>query len=843
VDRLGDIYDQIALEAVSQGSQVAQIQAPTQELDIYDQIAQEAVSQTPISSNYGIGSLKDIANAGTDVLSNPSSIADFVADSASNGVANTIFSRLLNRDQKMGVLKGVARAGSDVVAAPADLVYRGGNYLLDKATGQNTDLVGGYPSDYRNQFLDYISGGEGSKKAEELTQLGGNLATIMANPSQAENIASKIPGIAKLAKSKGAIGTLANIFGKAIGYGAEGAGQSILLDPKAEDLGTVATTGAVLNAAVPAIFGVGRKALDSVIPNRGAAKAGKEIAEELRTVIPGALTEAVTPAERAVIAANALQKTAQAETKAAGELFTNLPKDTAVLDDAISKTQAFAEKVGGPITPGGRTGQIINYLSDFKPKDQVIDIPASMILDEAGKPMVAATQKLIPGGPAKVPLSEVQNTLRDLRTVAEGTQGVDRAVLGRAKKEILAATKASVKPESWDAFEQARSTWAKVASTYEKGAVGKVIKSATNEGTGLNTFKRALLNDPKGAKQLAKVMSPQELNNAQDLILSDLLERQPVGWARRVTQKIDSYEAIFGKEGTRKILDMVGRDGSIGSKLLQDNNGLKSLFARLAARIGGGAIVGGVLGGNEGALAGALAGAGSAATKGLQVSRVQSLLMRAAAGSDEALKILNTPATKTTIENTLGRLTNVVGTYLTKDTADKTRTTQSQKGLVDKSASSNSLQQKVFGKGEKMPSDPATIKKVEAKIDSDPVDATIYEMESSRNPLAKNTKSTASGAFQLINATQKAFGVTDPFDIEQNYGAYKKLRKENETRFGSNPILLYSAHYLGATVLDKVLKGKTLTEDEQAQVKELEDKILPKFQAIYKKKLSGTVEA
>ncbi len=800
---------------------------------------------------YGMGALKDIANAGTEALSNPSSVANFIADSATNGISNTIFSRLLNtetgRDQIMGGLKGVARAGTDVLAAPADLAYRGGNYLLDKATGEQTDLSGSYPSDYRNQFLDYIAGGEGNKTTEQLTQLGGNIATIMANPSQAENIASKIPGLAKLAKSEGALGTLASIFGKGIGYGVEGAGQSILLDPKAEDLGDVALKGAALNAAIPTVFGLGRAGLDAVVPSRGAAKAGKQIAEELRTVLPGALTEAVTPAERAVNAANALEKTAQAKIEAAGDLFTNLPKDTAVLDDAIKATRSFAEQVDGPIAPGGRTGKIVDYIERLKPKDKVLDIPASAILDDTGQPIVAATQKVIPGGPATVPLTKVQNTLRDLRTVAEGAQGVDRAVLGKAKEEILAATKASVKPESWDAFEKARSTWAKVKNTYDKGAVGKVRKSVTTEGTGLDTFKKALLNDPKGARQLAKVMSPKELNNAQDLILSDLLERQPVGWARRVTQKVDSYEAIFGKEGTRKILDMVGRDGTIGSKLLKDNNGLMSLFARLASRIGGGAVVGGALGGNDGALAGALAGAGSAATKGFQVSRVQSLLMRAAAGSDEALKILNTPATKTTIDNTIGRLTNIVGTYLTKDTSDKKSTTLSQKelspGYPYKSDKNKSLQSKIFGKGEDMPSDPATIKKIEAKIDADPVDATIYEMESSRNPLAKNTKSTASGAFQLINATQKAFGVTDPFDIEQNYGAYKKLREENETRFGSNPILLYSAHYLGATVLDKVLKGKTLTEDEQAQVNELEKKILPKFEALYKSKLKGTVEA
>ncbi len=134
---------------------------------------------------------------------------------------------------------------------------------------------------------------------------------------------------------------------------------------------------------------------------------------------------------------------------------------------------------------------------------------------------------------------------------------------------------------------------------------------------------------------------------------------------------------------------------------------------------------------------------------------------------------------------------------------------------------------------------PEKVKLVEAQIDADPVDSAIYEIESGRNPLAKNPVSTASGAFQLLKGTAKALGVSDAFDIEQNYAGYKKLRAENEARFGSDPELLYAAHYLGAPVLAKFLAGKTLTDSEQAQVTYLEDKVLPKFRKVYALKLGA----
>ena len=118
-------------------------------------------------------------------------------------------------------------------------------------------------------------------------------------------------------------------------------------------------------------------------------------------------------------------------------------------------------------------------------------------------------------------------------------------------------------------------------------------------------------------------------------------------------------------------------------------------------------------------------------------------------------------------------------------------------------------------------------------------------MESGRNWKAKNPTSPASGGFQLIKSTAKALGVKDPFDPEQNYEGYLKLRQEY-SRLARKPEDFYAVHYLGAPTFRKWKNGNALTEQQQEQVDYLENKLIPKFKRIYAQKLknkSGMVEA
>lgn len=141
-----------------------------------------------------------------------------------------------------------------------------------------------------------------------------------------------------------------------------------------------------------------------------------------------------------------------------------------------------------------------------------------------------------------------------------------------------------------------------------------------------------------------------------------------------------------------------------------------------------------------------------------------------------------------------------------------------------------------------MPMNKENVSAVEAEIDKDPYYSALYQAESGRNPNAKNPTSSASGGFQFINSTAKAIGLKDPFDLGQSYEAVQKLTDAHKKRFGNDPALLYSAHYLGSPLLDKVLKGKALTEKERLQVEYLKSKALPDFLKIYNSKI-GTLEA
>lgn len=138
---------------------------------------------------------------------------------------------------------------------------------------------------------------------------------------------------------------------------------------------------------------------------------------------------------------------------------------------------------------------------------------------------------------------------------------------------------------------------------------------------------------------------------------------------------------------------------------------------------------------------------------------------------------------------------------------------------------------------------PEKIRQVEAQIDQDPYYSALYEAESGRNPYAKNPDTTASGAFQFVKKTAKSLGLADPFDIEASFEKVRQLTDAHAKRFGDDPAALYSAHYLGATVFNKLRKGEKLSRDEQKQVDYLEQKALPDFMKIYNRVRTKQVEA
>lgn len=135
-----------------------------------------------------------------------------------------------------------------------------------------------------------------------------------------------------------------------------------------------------------------------------------------------------------------------------------------------------------------------------------------------------------------------------------------------------------------------------------------------------------------------------------------------------------------------------------------------------------------------------------------------------------------------------------------------------------------------------------SIEAVENEIDKHPYYSALYEAESNRNPKARpidpktgKLLSSAKGGFQFLNATAQSLDLKDPDNLGQAYKAVQRLTKAHAKRFGSDPAMLYSAHYLGATVLAKHINRQPLSSQQQAHVDYLKKRALPRFMRIYQR--------
>jgi hypothetical protein len=88
-----------------------------------------------------------------------------------------------------------------------------------------------------------------------------------------------------------------------------------------------------------------------------------------------------------------------------------------------------------------------------------------------------------------------------------------------------------------------------------------------------------------------------------------------------------------------------------------------------------------------------------------------------------------------------------------------------------------------------------------------------YEIESGRNPNARNPNSSAGGGFQFIDSTAKAYGLTDKTDLGASADAAARLARDNSAQLravlGREPTAaeLYLAHQQGGAGAAKLLSN------------------------------------
>lgn len=360
------------------------------------------------------------------------------------------------------------------------------------------------------------------------------------------------------------------------------------------------------------------------------ASTAKAVAEDFRSVVPDAFTTAMSSDERARAVAEGLASRQRAAKQMGGMLFDEVGNEAVYLDDAIKEIEQVALKAEGAINPDSTAGRIIDYLKSKGVPEQVI---------EAYEGAPAMLNKTIPGTPAKIPLRELQNTLRDAGQRAySATQGVNRYVAGEAKDILLRAAEKSVSPQAMQALTDARGYWKQIKQAFDEGATAKVIDSL-EQGGKYKSFKNALTSDAKSAQELVSVMTKEELEHAKGVMLEDLTQGPAVGWESKMRKQLGSYKAVFGEAEADELLTMLSREGSIGQKLLKDNHGLTNLFGSM---LGKASLPTYFLGPTVGPLvSGAMLGKDMLNAIGR--NRGRALIMRAAAGSPNALEILNAP--------------------------------------------------------------------------------------------------------------------------------------------------------------------------------------------------------
>lgn len=478
-------------------------------------------------------------------------------------------------------------------------------------------------------------------------------------------------------------------------------------------------------------------------------------------------------------------------------------------------------------------------------------------------------------------LQDIRSDALALTRDANLTPYEDR-ILNTIQGQIDHSMNRGLSGDGYNAWAEARDATLRHKEAFGRGTVGgyatsdnarpaTVLQNALKgDSLSVNQLKTAIDNDPALINDVKRGILDSIPRNVQD-------EITPAGMKKFVSANEGGLRELFGdshlKDMKSIVSDLQSEAGVQGLAFrASKGNSITSQAGSVAQAIKGTLKDKIFPGGPVGKVLKAISDTAEVRTTG----QVNNLLFRASLDPTIAMQLAK-PATAVNIS----RSATEIAKYLTsgankaisssfaqsspQKTAGSEKTKPSQKGVIpelfqDKATSPKpTATSELFQPKSEPTMDPkkykaltedihaksdSGVKKIENIIDQDPFDAAVYEMESSRDPGAKNPESSASGGFQLLKGTAKNLGVKDVFDLKDNYGGFLKLKQENIDRFKTNdPGLLYAAHYLGAPVLEKYIKGKPLSSDEQAQVTALEKIFLPRFMKIYAKAESKTVAA
>lgn len=715
----------------------------------------------------------------------------------------------------------------------------------------------------------FSSGGAtiGKKYGGTKGEVAGSLLGLFA-PDAAKKTASGIASLFGPQSRQSALTKVGESLGK---Y----ASLDDVISANARNPNTMRTSAEVLQSPELAVLQQKMSGGDMAMEAASALQARKDAANSLIENVISPATN--VPKEMTGQALQEAWTTLSAEEKAAASaLYRQIPEgvkpDTKVLKDIIETASGKYFGPGSPSIPGSIKGRI-GYLSQGG--ETITE--TSPLVDEFGRTITKTIQAESP-----VTIEGLQNARSHLGDIANEAFRAGRNQEGALAKTIGDSIKATIAnaPEGsqeWQAANQAYKEFAtkfkakpleKIADVLPSTVFNKIMQSPEAAKQAKKVFEK----DPEGALTAIKDQIASEFTDMTDAArvrffdkhesqLTSLLEPEELTALRSIRDDIKSRvstEALArATGGSNTALKL----SSVVEKALTGKSPEPGVWSKLMA---GSGLAGLTYANPLVGIGATLAGLGTQALKSKSSTLVRQALYDSLMNPQTLEEALTAASKKPAASSVAKELFSQAGFAATNASSglQKSESKQSPaKSVLAPSPKPTPAKELYKGKTETLDPnmDPkrykaltedlqakteSGIKKIEAIIDEDPFDAAVYEMESSRNPKAKNPDSSAAGGFQIIRKTAQKLGVKDVYDLKDNYGGFLELKKEIKDRFQTDdPAILYAGHYLGSTVLAKYLKGDDLTPQQSAQVKYFENTVLPKFMKIYSKITSKTVEA
>lgn len=382
-------------------------------------------------------------------------------------------------------------------------------------------------------------------------------------------------------------------------------------------------------------------------------KLTKEIVEEVQNVVPTALStqgdEIPTKLSNSRRLIDSIKrKETSNKVQLEGEfdkvLGKDLPKENQIwvpTDDLSTRLEKIAKD---EILPVEIKSKISNTIEGFSGKPMISAIEEVPVLGDDGVTVLSKETRKSPLDVQDVVDTE-KGRLMSFAGIAKKRSEISEMMFKEKNKNIKRVLRQLddefvnylgkyIEPETLSAWENVRDQWFNFRKTYNRGKLGKAIA----EDGSVEKLANIFTNDLKETKKVLSIASDQDKKMVKDIMLADIFKYEPKTWHRKISEKKEYFDEVFGTESTDDLMKIFGPQGTVGRKLLADNNGLGSLLSKNALTKVGFGFLGSLVGTGPveqiiGAVSGVAAASGKIQVEGKARSNALALIKTLSAGA------------------------------------------------------------------------------------------------------------------------------------------------------------------------------------------------------------------